>query len=165
MSTRVRTKDLVFTRLLDAPVEDVWKAWTDCEQVMRWWGPKTFTSHTCKIDLREGGKFLFHMRAPESLGSQDYYVTGVYRRIVPMELLEFGQSLSDADGNVIDPVDVGMPPDFPRETRTVVTFRPVGDRTELTITEYNWEIGEQRDLSEAGMNESLDKLEEALAKR
>ncbi|HHX45167.1 MAG TPA: SRPBCC domain-containing protein [Chloroflexi bacterium] len=165
MNVRVRTKDLVLTRVIDAPIEDVWKAWTDCEQVKRWWGPKGFTSHTCTIDLRVGGTYLFHMRAPEDQGGQNYYLTGVYKRIVPLELLEFGQSLADADGNVIDPMETGLPADIPKEMRTTVTFRRVGDRTELTVTEHNWEVGEQRDLSEAGMNESLDKLEEALATR
>jgi hypothetical protein len=61
----VEKRDLVITRLFDAPIEVVWKAWTDPEYVMRWWGPTGFTSPSCKIDFREGGKFIFHMRAPK----------------------------------------------------------------------------------------------------
>jgi len=59
-------QDLVVTRVFDAPVEDVWRAWSDGEHVMHRWGPKGFTSPACKMDFREGGKYIFHMRASES---------------------------------------------------------------------------------------------------
>src|SRR5262245_16235950 len=55
-------RDVILTRTFDASVERVWKAWTDPQEVMRWWGPKGFTSPSCKIDFRVGGKFIFHMR-------------------------------------------------------------------------------------------------------
>ena len=61
----VKKEDLIVTRIIDAPVEQVWRAWTDPEYVKRWWGPKDYTSPSCKIDLRVGGKYLFSMRAPE----------------------------------------------------------------------------------------------------
>ena len=62
------------------------------------------------------------MRAPEDQGGQDLYTAGIYKKIVPMELLEFTQGLADKDGNKIDPADIGMPPDFPKEIRTRVVF-------------------------------------------
>lgn len=55
-------RDIVITRVFDAPRELVWKAWTDPEHLMRWWGPKEFTSPACKVDLRVGGKYVFCMR-------------------------------------------------------------------------------------------------------
>ena len=160
-----RKEDLVVTRILDAPVELVWKAWTDPEHVKRWWGPKYYTSPTCKIDLREGGKFVFAMRAPADQGGQDSYTAGVYKKIVPMERLEFTQGLSDKDGNPIDPARMGMPPDFPKEIRTVIVFRPKanGQMTELIITEYDWTMGQMAVYSLAGLHQSIDKLAEALA--
>ena len=45
-------QELVITRIFDAPRELVWKAWTEPEHMMRWWGPENFTSPVCKIDLR-----------------------------------------------------------------------------------------------------------------
>ena len=54
---------LVMTRVFDAPRELVWKAWTDPEMLMKWWGPKGFTCPHCEIDLRVGGKYLYCMRA------------------------------------------------------------------------------------------------------
>lgn len=158
----VRREDLVVKRIIDAPLDMVWKAWTDPKQVMRWWGPKYYTSPSCKIDLREGGKYIFCMRAPEDQGGQDSYTSGTYTKIVPMELLEFTQGLSDEDGNPIDPASLGMPPDFPRQIRTTVAFKAKGDMTELTITEYAWPVGQMYVFSLAGMHQSIDKLVDAL---
>ena len=70
-------EDLVVTRIIDAPIELVWKAWTDPEHVMKWWGPKYYTCPFCQIDLREGGKYIFGMRAPQEQGGQDSYTAGV----------------------------------------------------------------------------------------
>jgi len=75
--------DLVVKRIIDAPVDIVWKAWTDPNQVTKWWGPEGFTSPTCKIDLREGGNYIFCMRAPAEMGGFEHYRSGVYKKIVP----------------------------------------------------------------------------------
>jgi uncharacterized protein YndB with AHSA1/START domain len=159
-----RRADLVVTRIIDAPIDLVWKAWTDPQLVMRWWGPKDYTSPTCKVDLREGGRYVFCMRAPKEQGGQDSYTAGVYKKIVPMERLEFTQGLADKDGNRVDPAQVGMPPDFPEEIRTVVIFKAKGNMTELTITEYDWPVGQMYVYSLAGMHQSIDKLSESLAR-
>ncbi len=162
----VKKRDLVITRVFDAPVKLVWKAWTDPEYVMRWWGPTGFTSPSCKIDFREGGKFVFHMRAPKDFqGGQDFYTSGVYKKIVSFKLIEFSQGLSDKDGNRIDPTTMGMPADFPKEIPSALAFKRVGDKTEMTATEYGWTVGQMRDMSEAGLSQCLDKLAEVLARR
>jgi len=163
-TSNVIKEDLVVTRIIDAPLEMVWKAWTEPEHVMRWWGPKYWTSPSCKIDLREGGKYIFCMRAPKEQGGQEHYSAGVYKKIVPMERLEFTQSLSDKDGNPIDPAQAGMPPDFPKELRMTVLFRRTkGDMTELTVTEYDWPVSQMMVYSLAGLHQSIDKLAAALA--
>ena len=161
-TNNLQMEDLVVTRIIDAPLEMVWKAWTDPEHVRRWWGPKYYTSPTCKIDLREGGKYIFCMRAPKDQGGQDSYTAGVYTRIVPMERLEFTQGLADKDGNRIDPAQAGMPPDFPKELRTVVAFKAKGEMTELTITEYGWTSSQMFVYALAGTHQSIDKLAESL---
>lgn len=161
----VEKRHVVITRLLDAPIERVWKAWTDAEFVMRWWGPTGFTACQCKIDFREGGKFLFCMKAPKEFqDGREFYLAGVYKKIVPMKLIEFSQALSDKDGNGVDPATMGMPPDFPKEIPSALAFKRVGNKTELTATEYGWETGQMRDLSEAGLSQCLDKLAAVLAK-
>lgn len=165
-TVNLETRDLVITRVFDAPVELVWKAWTDPEYVMRWWGPTGFTSPSCKIDFREGGKFVFHMRAPKDFqGGQDFYTAGVYKKIVPLKLIEFTQGLADKDGNRIDPAAMGMPPDFPKDIPSALAFKRIGGKTELTATEYGWTVGQMRDMSESGLNECLDKLAAVLARQ
>src|SRR5512143_3627345 len=51
--------ELVITRVLDAPRDLVWKAWTEPERLMHWWGPKGFVMQTVKLDLRPGGVFHY----------------------------------------------------------------------------------------------------------
>jgi uncharacterized protein YndB with AHSA1/START domain len=161
MMANSSTRDLVVTRVFDAPLELVWKAWTDSEYVMKWWGPDYFTSPSAKIDFREGGASLVCMRAPKDFGGMDMYSTWVYQKIMPMERIEFVQNLADKDGNRIDPAAIGMPPEFPRDIRTVVTFKDLGKgRTEMTVTEYDMpasdaEMGKNAEL---GLNQSLDKM-------
>jgi len=65
------THDLAVTRVLDAPVEEAWRAWTEPERVRRWWGPTGFTSPSADMDVRVGGTSLVCMRAPAEYGGQD----------------------------------------------------------------------------------------------
>lgn len=58
---KVKQRELVITRIFDAPRELVWKAWTEPERVKRWWGPKVFTAPFVKIDLHVGGEYLYCM--------------------------------------------------------------------------------------------------------
>jgi uncharacterized protein YndB with AHSA1/START domain len=154
-------RDIVVTRIFNAPIELVWKAWTEPEYVMRWWGPDYFTSPSAQIDFREGGTSLVCMRAPKEFGGQDMYNTWVYKKIVPMQSIEFIQNLADQDGNLLDPIKVGLPPEFPKDTRTVVTFKDLGNsKTEMTVTEYGMppadtQMGKNAEL---GLNQCLDKM-------
>jgi uncharacterized protein YndB with AHSA1/START domain len=165
VSNQAKKIDLIVTRILDASVVKVWNAWTNPEQVKLWWGPMDYSSPWCKIDLREGGKYIFSMRAPKEQGGQDSYTSGVYKKIVPMEILEFTQGLADKEGNRIDPSQVGMPSDFPKEIPTAVMFKKARcDMTELTITEYDWPVSQMYVYSLAGLHQSIDKLAKSLVK-
>lgn len=167
MGSKSATRDLIVTRTFDAPVELVWKAWTEPEYVMKWWGPDHFTSPSARIDFREGGTSIVCMQAPQDFGGMDFYNTWVYQKIVPLRSIEYIQNLSDEQGNLIDPAVVGMPPEFPRDTRTVVTFKDLGNgKTEMTITEYNLptpdtQMGKNAEL---GLNQSMDKMVAIFAK-
>ena len=55
-------RELVIMREFNAPRELVWRAFTEPEQIKKWWGPKAFTAPVVKIDLRVGGEYLFCMR-------------------------------------------------------------------------------------------------------
>lgn len=157
------TRDLVVTRVFNAPVASVWKTWSDPELVMKWWGPTGFTSPTCKMDFREGGTSLVCMRAPKEFGGQDMYNTWAYKKIVPMELIEFVLDWADKDGNRIDPASIGLPPDMPRDVRHVITFKDLSNglptaKTEMTITEFGYTSDQQFDMSKAGLEQCIDKM-------
>ncbi|MBA2533399.1 MAG: SRPBCC domain-containing protein [Rubrobacter sp.] len=63
-------RDLAVTRVLDAPRELVFEAWTQAEHVKRWWGPRSFTIPFCEIDLRPGGSGV-RVRENEAGGDVD----------------------------------------------------------------------------------------------
>ncbi len=154
-----KTKDLVVTRTFDAPLALVWNAWSDPEHVMRWWGPMGFTSPSAKIDFREGGISLVCMRAPVEYGGQDMYNTWTYKKIVPMERIEFVLNFADKDSNKLDPAKLPMPPGVPKDVFHVITFKTLGDnKTEMTVTEYGYTSTQAHDLSKLGLEQCLDKM-------
>ncbi|KUG21147.1 putative glutathione s-transferase-related transmembrane [hydrocarbon metagenome] len=159
MRTEQVSGEMVITRTFGAPREFVWRAWTEAEYINRWWGPKDFTAPVIRIDLREGGRYLYCMRSPEG---QDFWSTGVFREIVPMERIVATDSFSDAKGNVVSASTYGMSGDWPDELVATVTFADADGRTEVTIREAGIPEGEMRDQAVGGWMESLDKLAEVL---
>jgi uncharacterized protein YndB with AHSA1/START domain len=155
-------RDLVLTRVFDAPVELVWRAWNVGEYLQRWWGPAHFTCPLAKMDVRIGGTSVIGMRAPQNCGGADTYSSWTYTRIVPNQLLEFTQNLCDAEGRPVDPAQFGLPPDFPRDQRNLVVFRSRGAQTEVTVTQFDWTPGPMFGFAEMGWAQSLDKLAESL---
>lgn len=152
-------KDLVISRVFDAPVEQVWKAWSDSNDVMKWWGPTGFSCPLAKIDFREGGTSLVAMRPPKDFGNEDLYSIWTYRKIVPMEQIAYVHNLADKEGQKIHPSVLNMQPDFPQDQPHTVTFKALGNnQTELTITEHDWPVGQMMQMSEMGMNQCLDKM-------
>ena len=161
MPNQPDTHDMVVTRRLDAPRERVWQAWSDPDQVMKWWGPQGFTSPMCRMDFREGGTTLVSMRSDQGW---ELVNSWAYRAIEPMERIEFVQGFADGDGNPLTPADVGLPPAIPEEVRHVLTFSAVDDATtELTVHEFGYPNEQIIEVSRAGMEQVLDKLAAMLA--
>ncbi len=152
---------LLIERVFDAPRDLVWKAWTEPERMMRWWGPKGFTAPAIQADFRVGGKYLYCMRSAEG---QDFWSTGVYREIVPQERIVVTDSFADADGNAVPASHYGMPGDFPMEMVVTVTFEDLGRRTRMILRHEGMPAGEMGEMANQGWNESLDKLAEILQK-
>jgi uncharacterized protein YndB with AHSA1/START domain len=151
-------RELVITRIFDAPRELVWQAWTDPKQLVKWWGPKDFTAPVAKIELRVGGKYLYCMRSPEG---QDYWSTGTYREVVPLERLVCTDSFADADGNVVPGSHYGLGEDFPLEMQVTITFEEVDGKTKMTLKHVGLPEN-MSDMTSTGWNESFDKLAESL---
>ena len=151
--------ELVITRVFDAPRELVWKAWTDPEHMMRWWGPATFTAPVIQMDLRVGGKYLWCMRSAEG---QEYWTTGVYLEIVPPEKLVYTDHFADAVGNVVPASHYGMNVEWPADSVVTVTLEAMNGKTKMTLRHTGIPVGNMAEMTNAGWNGSLDKLAESL---
>jgi uncharacterized protein YndB with AHSA1/START domain len=106
-------RQIVVTRLFDAPRALVFEAWTKAEHVAHWWDPSGVPLAVCEIDLRPNGVFRWVNRSPD--GGEGHTFTGNYREIVPPERLTF------------------TPPSSPEQVSTLV-FTEEGKKTRLTIT-------------------------------
>ncbi len=152
--------ELIITRVIDAPRELVWRAWTNPAYLTRWWGPKNFTSPSGTIDLRVGGKYLFCMRSPEG---KDFWSTGIYKEIVPFERIVCTDSFADEKGNVVPASHYGMPgDDWPMDLLVTVTFEDAGKKTRMTLRHVGIPAGEMGKMAGQGWNESFDKLADSL---
>ncbi len=154
--TAISTTEIEIVRVFDAPRALVWRAWTDPQHFMRWWGPEHFTCPTCQLDLRVGGKYFHCMQSPEG---QQFWSTGEYKEIVPQERLVFTDCFADEQGNVVSAAHYGMDPDFPLETLVTVTFEDLGSsKTRMTFRHTGIPAGEDRDMAQLGWSQSFDKL-------
>ena len=155
-----RGKQEVFiSRLFDAPRELVWQAWTNPRHFKLWWGPKDYTCPFCEMDFRVGGKYLNCMRSPEG---KDYWSTGVYREIIPMERLVFTDCFADEQGNVVPATYYGLGADFPIEMLVIVTLEDQDGKTKLTLRHIDLPTGPDREGAQLGWSQSFDKLAESL---
>jgi len=105
---------ITITRLVDAPRERVWEAWTVPEQLEQWWGPDGFSVTTHEIDIREGGQWRFLMRGPDG---RDYPNHIVFTKIVKPERIEHDHG--GDDGKV--------------HFKAVITFEERGGKTLVTM--------------------------------
>jgi len=159
-SQNKKGKELIISRIFDAPRELVWKVWTVPDLIMRWWGPEGFTAPVAKIDLRVGGKYLYAMRSPEG---KDFWSTGIYRELVPPERIVATDSFADEKGNVVPASHYGMTGDWPSELLATMTFEDQKGKTKFTLRHEGLPPGEMTESAKAGWNGSFDKLEKVLA--
>jgi uncharacterized protein YndB with AHSA1/START domain len=160
--TNQKVSDMTVVRVFNARPELVWKMWSDCDLLMRWWGAKDFTSPKCQIDFRLGGKYVFTMHSPVEYGDQDIYSTGTYTKIDPHKEIVFTDSFSDENGNVVPGSNYGMDDDFPLELLITIRFEDLGGKTRMTLTHSGLPEGEGREMTGMGWNQSFDKLEHEL---
>jgi uncharacterized protein YndB with AHSA1/START domain len=91
-------RELVITRVFDAPRRLVFEAWTKPEHLALWWGPKGFTLPVCEMEFRAGGRFRLVMRGPDG---KDYPFQGAYLEIVEPERIVFQGTIHDDPGHKV----------------------------------------------------------------
>jgi uncharacterized protein YndB with AHSA1/START domain len=130
-------REIVITRLFDAPRELVFKACTDPNLIPQWWEPKRFTTTVDKMDVRPGGIWRFVQRAP---GGNKYVFNAMYHEIVPPERLVYTFEFE------------GMPGHVALET---VTFEEHDGKTKLT-DKLLFQTVEDRDMMfKSGIEQGL----------
>ncbi|HEX9990599.1 MAG TPA: SRPBCC domain-containing protein [Chloroflexia bacterium] len=144
---------LTLERIIDAPRELVFRAWTDPKQVAQWWGPKYFTNPVCELDARPGGAILIHMAGPDGVV---YPTKGTFDEIVePERLVMTISAIGDEDGN------------FQLEDITTVTFAEHEGKTKLTVHAVVTRATPAAEGALAGMEqgwtESLERLADYVA--
>jgi len=143
-----RERELVITRILDAPRDVVFRAWTEPDRVARWWGPQGFVTTYCDMDIRPAGAFRVCMRSPEGA---EHWKQGIYREIVVPEHLAFTFAWEDAEGKP------------GHQTLVTVTLADRGGRTELTLHQAVFETVAARDDHRRGWTSTLQRFVEYLA--
>lgn len=139
--------ELVLTRIIAAPRERLFKAWTT--QLKEWWGPHGMTTPSCTMDLRPGGIFRTVMRAPDGT---EYPTKGVFLEVVEPERIVF-----------TDAYDDGWAPSPEPFFTAVTTFEALPDgKTKYTARALHWNAKNREKHEKMGFHqgwgESLDRL-------
>ncbi len=159
-ATKTNQQVLIIDRVFNAPIEMVWRAWTNPEHFMEWWGPKNFTCPFCEIDFHVGCTYLACMRSPEG---GNYWSTGVYREIIPMKRIIYTDCFADEKGNIVPASYYGLPgEDWPLELLVKVSFEDQDGKTKMTLKHTGIPSGKMNEMTEQGWNESFDKLANSL---
>ncbi len=144
-NTNTADREIVTTRVLDAPRELVFKAWTDPDQLVQWWGPKGFTNTFHEFDMRPGGIWRFVMHGPNGV---DYQNKSVFVEVVNPKRIVF---------------DHVSGPRF----QVVATFAEQAGKTKLTFRmrfESAAECDKVKAFAVEGNEQNFDRLEAQLAK-
>lgn len=92
-------RKLIVVREFDAPLEQVWKAWTEKDLLDQWWAPKPWKAETKSMDFREGGTWLYSMVGPDGTRS---YSRADYKTIIPNKTFIGDDAFCDENGNITD---------------------------------------------------------------
>ncbi len=148
--------ELVMHRVLDLPLNKVWKALTEPEEFKKWWGPKGFTSPSSKMEARVGGKYLNCMQGPDG---KKYWSTGTVKELIPERKLVVTDSFSDEKGNIKSAAEYDMPGNWPKELLITFELEEADGATKLVLTHEGIPEEMYNDCKQ-GWNESFDKLEQ-----
>lgn len=146
-------RELVLTRLIDAPREKVFRAWTDPELLKQWFAPRPYTTPVAELDVRPGGACLIVMRSPDGT---DMPNRGVYLEVLKNERLVSTDAFTR-------PWEPSAKPFM----TLILTFEEEGGKTRYTARVRHWTV-EDREMHEkmgfhGGWNLCTDQLEALVA--
>jgi uncharacterized protein YndB with AHSA1/START domain len=142
-------RDLTLTRIIDAPREKVYRAWTDPELLKQWFAPLPYTTPEVRIDLRPGGSNLIVMRSPDGDNMPN---RGVYLEVVPNERLVF----TDAYTTAWEPAEKPF-------VTVILTFEDEGGKTKYTAVARHWTVADREAHEKMGFHEGWGQCADQLA--
>ncbi len=144
---RTVEREVIITRIFDATRELVWKAWTEPEKFVRWYGLSNSTLSDVRMDVREGGQWSAVMHIP---GAPDISWEADYREVRPPERLAF--ALRDPENHA-----------SPNVEKVTVTFEDLGTRTRMVFRQAGSLPAEQYEGAlKQGWNNFFDRLEKLI---
>ena len=149
MSDAAPAHEVTIRRVLDAPREAVWRAWTQPEQLAAWWGPSGWSTppENVTLDLRPGGTLRITSVSDED--GAPMTTVGTFSEVDEPERLAFDEASEDS---------------WHEGASSTVSFTDLGDgRTEMVLRSTIHTTDEMIVHAEAGMNGSVDRLAELLA--
>lgn len=147
-------RDLVLKRLINAPREKVFRAWTDAELLKQWFAPLPYTTPHAELDVRPGGANLIVMRGPDG---NEFPNRGVYLEVVENERIVVTDAFTTA----------WEPSEKPFMT-LILTFEDEGGKTKYTALVRHWTVADREAHEKMGFHEGwgqcADQLEALVAK-
>ena len=148
-STATDGRDLILTRIIDAPREKVFRAWTEPSLLKQWFAPAPFTTPTVETDVKPGGTSLIVMKGPDG---KEFPNRGVYLEVVKNERLVFTDAFSIA----------WDPGDKPFMT-VVLTFEDLAGKTLYTARVRHWSVADRETHEKMGFHQGWPMCTEQLA--
>jgi uncharacterized protein YndB with AHSA1/START domain len=146
-------KEVTFERTFDAPADKVWQAWTDPEQLKRWWGPDNVTIPECEIDLRVGGRVYIVMEATEAMGEYKgtrWPMEGKFTVVEPNSKLAYevkAWTEGDEEGTTLEQTqEITFAEDNGKtKMQLKVTLHKIGPKAGMAVEGMKWGFGQQFD--------------------
>lgn len=142
-------RELVLTRLIDAPPEKVYRAWTDPALLKQWFAPQPYTTPRAELDVRPGGANLIIMRGPDG---NDMPNRGVYLEVVPNRRLV----ITDAYTKAWEPAEKPF-------MTVILTFDDENGKTRYTARVRHWNVADREAHESMGFHEGWGKCTDQLA--
>lgn len=154
------SNDIVITRTFHAPIELVWKMWTEPEHFAAWYGPQGASIPVADMDATVGGSRLICMEMQTPDGPMSMWFTGEFTEITPVTRLAYTDMMCDENGTPTPPEAMGMPPETDMATTVIVDLASADGSTTMTMTH----VGVPADSPGAqGWGMAIDKLDAHLS--
>lgn len=135
-------RELVITRLIDAPREKVYRAWTDPQIIVKWFTPPPWKTISAEMDLRAGGSSLIVMQGPDGTQMPN---PGVFLEVIPNERLVFTDAYTSA-----------WEPSGRAFVTGILTFEDEGGKTRYTARVRHWSVEDKQAHEQMGFHPGWD---------